>query len=916
MRDRIPEVQPIDFAQEKSHGVPAKREFGRPSWKQLLTASGSGVSCRPCLQVRQAARLIFNGPLMNYSLRLKITLWFLFVIAALAVSALLDFRQISTMIRIETRQRMEAKLDHIEDVLEGANTVYSKLARASLEILRMLAAENGPATLDTDGNGQPLLRFGGEAVGVNDALVSKVRGLMGGEATIFARRNNDFVRVSTTITDKKGNSAIGTLLDPAGPVSRRLLQGEGYSGIVDVMGHPYISAYEVIRDGQGAVIGAFFIGYPIETLETLRDSIEGDKLLEHGFFALLDERSQTLFRTQGEEAAKAMEGLGLEDTATHEMDGERNGWVIKTSTFLPWDYTIVAAVPEADIRRKGTDILIQIYGMGSLIILFVLLVSFWLAKRLSDALETAEASREEAVAARLAAESANRTKSTFLANMSHELRTPMNAIIGYSEMLLEEAEDLKLDSFVPDLQKIRGAGKHLLALINDILDVSKIEAGKMTLFLEDFDVEATLREVEATIAPLMAKNGNTLEIVCSSPAGTMHADLTKFRQTLFNLLSNAAKFTEKGRIRLTVEPSGPGGDRITFRVADTGIGMTPAQLDKLFGAFAQADASTTRKYGGTGLGLVISKKFCEMMGGSIGVVSEVGKGTTFTVELPRRVEPVAEDAPRADQPEAADSPARPPVPVEVLAIDDDAAALDLLRRRLEADGYRVALAGSGPEGIEMARKIQPAVITLDVMMPGMDGWAVLAALKTDPLTKNIPVVMVTMLSERGLGIALGAADFLPKPVDQSELRSVLARHCKRASAVALVVDDDAGNRNLLARLVNKEGMRAVEARNGEEALRQLETEAPSVVLLDLMMPVMDGFEFLARMRSRPEFASIPVVIVTAKDLSPEERETLMGGAQQILQKGGLDSDQLVAQIAGLVGKHAPLASAENSSRKP
>ena len=254
--------------------------------------------------------------------------------------------------------------------------------------------------------------------------------------------------------------------------------------------------------------------------------------------------------------------------------------------------------------------------------------------------------------------------------------------------------------------------------------------------------------------------------------------------------------------------------------------------------------------------------------------------------------------------------------MKILIVEDEPKTGAYLKQGLSEAGFSVDLACNGVDGLHLALTDHHDLAILDVMLPGIDGWAVLAALKTDPLTKNIPVVMVTMLSERGLGIALGAADFLPKPVDQSELRSVLARHCKRASAVALVVDDDAGNRNLLARLVNKEGMRAVEARNGEEALRQLETEAPSVVLLDLMMPVMDGFEFLARMRSRPEFASIPVVIVTAKDLSPEERETLMGGAQQILQKGGLDSDQLVAQIAGLVGKHAPLASAENSSRKP
>jgi signal transduction histidine kinase len=243
--------------------------------------------------------------------------------------------------------------------------------------------------------------------------------------------------------------------------------------------------------------------------------------------------------------------------------------------------------------------------------------------------------------ARLAADQASQAKSAFLANMSHELRTPMNAIIGYAEMLQEEAEELGQGHFLPDLQRIHGAGKHLLALVNDILDISKIEAGKMTLYLEEFEVAKLVGEVEATIQPLVSRNGNCLRVEWFGEIGRMRADQTKVRQALFNLLSNASKFTEKGVIRLVVRCSGAGsgpGATMQFLVSDTGIGMTPEQMGRLFQAFSQADDSTTRRYGGTGLGLVISREFCRMMGGDLTVESEAGKGSTFTVTLPLRVD--------------------------------------------------------------------------------------------------------------------------------------------------------------------------------------------------------------------------------------------------------------------------------------
>ena len=483
--------------------------------------------------------------------------------------------------------------------------------------------------------------------------------------------------------------------------------------------------------------------------------------------------------------------------------------------------------------------------------------------------------------------------------MSHELRTPMNAIIGYSEILIEEAEDRGMKELTPDLNKIRAAGKHLLSLINDVLDLSKIEAGKMSVFIEPLKIPEMIRDVVATIQPLIEKNGNQLEVRCPEDAGSMRADLTKVRQTLFNLLSNAAKFTEKGRITLAVErvPSAS-GERIRFVVSDTGIGMTQDQVGRLFQAFSQADASTTRKYGGTGLGLVISRKFCQMMGGDITVQSTYGTGTAFTVDLPA-------DAPEA-APESSGSPPKSRAAAAdlnvVLVIDDDQDTADILKRNLAKSGYEVIVAHSGAAGLELARKMKPAAITLDVMMPGMDGWSVLTALKADPVTAKIPVIMVTMLQDRQMGFTLGAAEFLTKPVDQDKLRDVLAKYCGKPAAYALVVEDDPGNRQLICRMLDKENIRHVEAENGSVALERITGELPGLILLDLMMPVMDGFEFLRVLRRKPGCETIPVVVITAKDLTPEDRERLTGSVNQIIQKGDVDRDELLQNITTMLAQ--------------
>ena len=535
-----------------------------------------------------------------------------------------------------------------------------------------------------------------------------------------------------------------------------------------------------------------------------------------------------------------------------------------------------------------------------------------------------------------AAESASRLKSLFLANMSHELRTPLNAIIGYSEMMLEES-DGATEQQLSDIRKIHQAGKQLLALINDILDLSKIESGKMSVYLETFDVGSMMQDVAATIKPLVTPRGNALVVEAPADLGKMRSDRSKVRQCLFNLLTNALKFTDHGTVRFSAERTHSGGrEWITLRVSDTGIGMTQAQMAHLFQAFMQAEKSTSSKYGGTGLGLAISRQFCRMLGGDISVQSEMGAGSTFTLVIPAEAEirtdgsdalleessgeldstgdvngaasrrsasSGTDAAAAAGDRESSPRAAAPVSAGRVLVIDDDAAVRELLGRSLAADGFDVRSAATGEEGLALARDWKPLAITLDVLMPGMDGWAVLRTLKAEPVLADVPVIMLSIVGDqnRALGIALGASEFMTKPVDRGRLARLLDHYRHGVDTLAvLIVEDDAAIREMMRRTLASEGWPVIEAADGRAALARLGEQIPAVILLDLMMPEMDGFAFVNELRQHEAWKQIPVVVVTARELSDEDRLKLNGRVEKILAKASYSREELLAEVSRMV----------------
>ncbi|MDM8568493.1 response regulator [Thiotrichales bacterium HSG1] len=516
-------------------------------------------------------------------------------------------------------------------------------------------------------------------------------------------------------------------------------------------------------------------------------------------------------------------------------------------------------------------------------------------KRAENTLRLAKESAEQA---KVIAEKTNQAKSTFLANMSHELRTPLNAIIGYSEMLMEDAEELEQNDFIPDLSKIHVAGEHLLGLIRDVLDITKIESGRMDIFFESFDLNQFINKIVDDIKPLIENKNNSLQVICPDHLGDMYSDVSKLQQILLNLLSNSAKFTERGTVHLEISTEIKHDiDWVIFRIIDDGIGITDEQQEKLFQPFTQADSSTTRRFGGTGLGLAITKQFVEMLGGVITVDSEFGIGSIFTLNIPLQANAIltANKSDKLDDDNLTGDGI-------ILVVDDEAAVRDLLQKELSKLGYAVATASNGEEGLRLAKKLRPDTILLDINMPGINGWQVLSLLKRNSLLSDIPVIIISIEADKKMGKAMGVTDYITKPIQQEQLEKILDRYKiqNETSGLIMVVDDNDIVRDTTTIILEHQGWRVFKAENGKIALEHMDHKKPALILLDLDMPVMDGFEFLDELRQNETWCSTPVVVLTAKALTAKEYANLNGRVDNIFKKEACNNEELVVSIHNLI----------------
>ena len=818
-------------------------------------------------------------------------LWIGVITSLLFASSMFTLFRVRSVISELTKSKVDGEVQQVIEKFEIIDDLLGGWLEKGLNELEDSTLKFGEPNLDvqnfsdnsrvSQGLPLPVLSFGLVQASLLTDTLYQATEMWETSATIFVRDGDQMVRIATTIQDQEGASAVGTVLDPEGFVLPKLLEGEEFKGIARILGIPYYTRYAPIFNKDGDVVGAWYVGYQIASVaKAMRNSINNADLRANTHLLIIDADDQIGYSSEGTppKLLQDVKKIG-QSIENHQRSSIYSSTLsdIKYEfiPFKPWGYQIVTASSLGRDNGLAIRMSLGIFAIQFLVAIAVVLLTWIFSQRLAKAL--AEGNK-----ARLQSEEANKAKSAFLANMSHELRTPMNAIIGYSEILIEECEEMEPDEIEQDLEKILSSAKHLLGLINDVLDLSKVEAGKMSIYLEPVLLRGFINDVIVTLKPLADKNNNKLVVdVEGLDEDCVSTDATKLKQIILNLASNACKFTREGVVSISLRLEGDSKTKcLVVAIHDSGIGMTEQQMNRLFEDFSQADVSTTREYGGTGLGLSLSRRFCRIMGGDITVESIKDEGSTFTVTLPVEAVNNSSAGSLPNKISSSDSSAEAVscdieskqrvVRARVLLIDDDNNNSEIFRRFLLNDGFEVMHSSSIEEGFAKASQCSPELVIVDIEHSSLHGIDLLARLKNTDFLSSIPVVMVNMKDQFELSYLLGATSCLQRPIDWSRLEATLTRICQSKSVgkkEVLIIEESQEISENLSKMLTLEQWEIRNFARARFAIDSIVEAKPDLVILDLSTHREEGLAFMSSLRQLYDEVSLPVLILSQNSIS-------------------------------------------------
>ena len=818
-------------------------------------------------------------------------LWIGVITSLLFASSMFTLFRVRSVISELTKSKVDGEVQQVIEKFEIIDDLLGGWLEKGLNELEVSTLKFGEPNVDVQNFSDnsrvsqnlslPVLSFGSVKASLLTETLNQATEMWETSATIFVRDGDQMVRIATTIQDKEGASAVGTVLDPDGFVLPKLLEGEEFKGIARILGIPYYTRYAPIFNKDGDVVGAWYVGYQIASVaKAMRNSINNADLRANTHLLIIDADDQIGYSSEGTPPKLLQDvkkiGQSIENHQRSSIYSSALSDIkYEFIPFKPWGYQIVTASSLGRDNGLAIRMSLGIFAIQFLVAIAVVLLTWIFSQRLAKAL--AEGNK-----ARLQSEEANKAKSAFLANMSHELRTPMNAIIGYSEILIEECEEMEPDEIEQDLEKILSSAKHLLGLINDVLDLSKVEAGKMSIYLEPVHLRGFMNDVIVTMKPLADKNNNKLVVDMDGLNDDyITTDVTRLKQIILNLSSNACKFTHEGvvSISLKLNQVSEAKHLLVVAIRDSGIGMTDQQMNRLFEDFSQADVSTTRVYGGTGLGLSLSRRFCRMMGGDITVESVKDQGSIFTVSLPVDVVSSSSQELTSSKSSASDSPAvvscdleskQRSIRARVLLIDDDNNNTEIFRRFLLNDGFEVMHSSSIEEGFAKASQCAPELVIVDIEHSSLHGIDLLAKMKNSDFLSSIPVVMVNMKDQFELSYLLGAASCLQRPIDWSRVEATLTRICQTKSVgkrEVLIVEESQEISENLSKMLAQDHWEIRNFARARFAIDSVVEAKPDLVILDLSTHREEGLAFMAALRQLHNEESLPVMLLSQNSVS-------------------------------------------------